>query len=564
MEGRNFVFDLTDVAVSEMEEIIESGIRNPLFSLGERVTINYSCNSHVDARSIKSILSRSEFPREALVTVDISTSGVSPEDIFELAEDDRVGRLICSGNNIDTDTSLKLMSRIGRRKPLWIDLEWNCIIPSLFKKGTEIRSDIVVHNTSVKFSSDRKKHTVVIGRQFRNMVNPINFPRPKNAFGLKDDMLVDEFLRHVVGFSWSDLILRPSEIPGTVSAECAIASVPGLILSSALRKCSSDNSERSLPELRLYMFGSCVNGFGSRDSDVDLVVAPANPSDMAWFDKRYSNGDSQRRLSQDYLYYLQRYFVEDAETELVKHARVPVLKVKNYQTSNAKKVDVDITFMNTVCLRNSALLRKYAMCSETCFRLVHLVKQWTKNNELVSSADNGFSLPTSYAWVLICIFFLQERYKAVPPMCKQVGPIKEMWGTKSNSFIDYDPGVLRNSDLSMDTRTLPKSPLTMFVMFLHFLVHEASDLDLDLLGGREDRMRDCSLNVIDPIELDRVVTKNVSSENWELIRTTAELFLDRLVRVLSFGEFLDIIDTQHEPTAEKNVQAPAITDLLDL
>ena len=86
---------------------------------------------------------------------------------------------------------------------------------------------------------------------------------------------------------------------------------------------------------------------------------------------------------------------------------------------------------------------------------------------------------------------------------------------------------------------------------------------MDLMRQNETK---CSeLHVNDPVELERVVTKNVSSDNYELIKLTAKLYLDRLERVRSFGEFLDIVSTRHNgATADRMDGNPTVSDLVDL
>jgi len=537
----NINFSNTDL--DDFDDLIDSCMRNPLLASSQSIMINLSCNGHVDARTIQNIIARPELPYKASIIVDVSMSGVSPEDLQELVRDPRISVLRCTGNNVDTDLSLSLIEHARRRPPMWLDLEWNCINRNHLKKRIPEGAKVIIAKEFPELPDD-ENHVVVVGIQNPNLLPPLALPCLSRNYRLKDERLMNQFMKELVGSTWGDLVLRPSEIPVSITADAAIEIITPSILASCLRKCLDEDFDR-VPALKLYKFGSCVNGFASRTSDVDLVVAPADFADIKWFARQFRSADSQKRLAQDFLYYLEQYLAAHANTELVKHARVPVLKLSKFVVSGSESTDVDITFMNTVCLLNSKLLRKYAQSSESTFILVHLVKVWANNNRFVSHELNGFTFPTSYAWVLICIFFLQERLHAVDCFCATSGPTSTIWGCRTGAFLDAESIGISDTDNDL-LLPLPKSPLTLFFMFMHFLVNETNNLVIDLLGGWREKKTDSVLTVLDPIEIERNVTRNVSEENWDLVKETAETCLERLEKVKSFGEFLDVVDTKVE------------------
>ena len=541
--NQRFIINLSDTRLEDFDEIIESCLKNPSLASSSAVTINLACNGHVDARTVRGIIARREFPHDATIMVDVSMSGVSPDDLLEMVGDPRINVLRSTGNNVDTDLAIRLVEHASKRAPMCIDLRWNCISRRILKSKTA--STIVLTNECTPALENQGKHNVVIGVQNRDIAMPIALPRLSRSFGLKDERLMNEFLKEVVGATWGDQVLRPAEVPVCASADAVIAEIPSLVLSAALRSCIDEDVQR-VPSLKLYKFGSCVNGFGSKTSDVDLVVAPERLDDIEWFTRQFRSDSKQKRLSQDYLFALKRFMSAHSQIELVQHARIPVLKIGKFVIPGRKSVSVDITFMNTVCLLNSDLLRGYAQAAESTYTLTHLVKMWTKNNHLVSDPRNSFSYPTSYAWALMCIFFLQERLYGIPSLCPTSGPVQNMWGCRTGSFVDAAPLSANDLEEDDEIQSLPKSPLTLFALFLHFIVHEADDLIIDLLGPARSQKKDLSLRVVDPIEIDRVVTRNVPTENWEEIKATAELCLQRIEKVKSFGEFLDIIDTKSD------------------
>ena len=87
-------------------------------------------------------------------------------------------------------------------------------------------------------------------------------------------------------------------------------------------------------------------------------------------------------------------------TRMVHNARVPVLKMLHLES----KINIDICYRNMLALENTRLLRLYSSYDPRVRPLMILVKQWTSRRKI---NDPTNSLPTSYAWNLIVIYFLQ-------------------------------------------------------------------------------------------------------------------------------------------------------------
>jgi hypothetical protein len=64
----------------------------------------------------------------------------------------------------------------------------------------------------------------------------------------------------------------------------------------------------------------------------------------------------------------------------------------------------DICFLNDIAVANSDLLREYSLVDPRARSLMMAVKKWTKDLNLNSAKDNTLS---SYAWINLCIFYLQ-------------------------------------------------------------------------------------------------------------------------------------------------------------
>ncbi|CAE6950399.1 URT1 [Symbiodinium natans] len=181
------------------------------------------------------------------------------------------------------------------------------------------------------------------------------------------------------------------------------------------------------PGARCDYFGSAVNGFETRLSDIDAVVV-FSKEDM----EQLSNGHGRltsaasspalkaaspslkgmalsRRLQKESAAIAVRMMGEALVAnedwgfevkEMVTEARVPVLKC-----TSTEGVAIDITFNNLLPLYNSKLLKAYASFDDRVARLGRLVKFWAKSRMVNDALEGTLS---SYSHCLLLIHFLQS------------------------------------------------------------------------------------------------------------------------------------------------------------
>ena len=350
----------------------------------------------------------------------------------------------------------------------------------------------------------------------------------------------DAFLQTQCGFLWGDLVVPDhpfSQLRSSIEgvADTVIAQIPGWMLESSLRK--SVAGRAVFVKLKLAKFGSCVNGLGAKRSDVDLVVVPVDSEGEDLMHRQFSSPETQKLLSQDFLYWLRRMLENDELiVEYIAHARIPLLRIPNFPISRTATISVDITFMNAVCVINSAFIRACATASEDLFALAHCVKLWTKTNSLVSSAANAHSFPSSYAWTLIVLFFLQERqggdrYLREQSEESEEPPAEPVWGCRNAWFV-------RRRFNAPTHRSGGRNLVSLFFEFLEFLRTDACHIRIDLLRP-ELPLLAADLTVIDPIELDRLVTKNVDAGSLRIILSAATQTL--LTPIRTFSNFTDLL-----------------------
>ncbi|KAF4386803.1 hypothetical protein F8388_006758 [Cannabis sativa] len=148
------------------------------------------------------------------------------------------------------------------------------------------------------------------------------------------------------------------------------------------------------PKARLYLYGSCANSFGVSKSDVDLCLAIEEP-DINKAEVILKLADI---LQSDNL----------QNVQALTRARVPIVKLKDPATG----ISCDICINNVLAVVNTRLLGDYARIDVRLRQLAYIVKHWAKSRGVNETYHGTLS---SYAYVLMCIHFLQQRRPAILP-----------------------------------------------------------------------------------------------------------------------------------------------------
>ncbi|CAD8187294.1 unnamed protein product [Paramecium octaurelia] len=143
-------------------------------------------------------------------------------------------------------------------------------------------------------------------------------------------------------------------------------------------------------EIKYCIFGSQLNGFGTKESDVDFTFL--------------TNSYVDERIALKYL----RQEIEAVDqnkfkiNELVEFARIAVMKIQD-QTN---KIEIDMCFNNLLGVINTKLLNAYANLNEKVQQGGILLKLWGKKQGIINK--NCFS---SYAILIMWLHFLQQKYQ---------------------------------------------------------------------------------------------------------------------------------------------------------
>lgn len=153
------------------------------------------------------------------------------------------------------------------------------------------------------------------------------------------------------------------------------------------------------PEARLYLYGSCANSFGVCKSDIDVCLAIQD-----------ANIDKSEVILK-----LADIFESDnlQDVQALTRARVPIVKLMDPATG----ISCDICINNVLAVVNTKLLRDYAQIDVRLRQLAFIVKHWAKSRGVNETYQGTLS---SYAYVLMCIHFLQQRRPAILPCLQEM------------------------------------------------------------------------------------------------------------------------------------------------
>ncbi|XP_045890712.1 terminal uridylyltransferase 7 [Micropterus dolomieu] len=161
---------------------------------------------------------------------------------------------------------------------------------------------------------------------------------------------------------------------------------------------------RQFAGARLQLFGSSKNGFGFRQSDLDICMVLEGQDAM----------DDVDCIN----------IIESLARLLRKHpglknilpittAKVPIVKFYHVRTG----LEGDISLYNTLALHNTHLLASYAAIDSRVKILCYVMKVFAKMCDIGDASRGSLS---SYAYTLMVLFFLQQRNPPVIPVLQEI------------------------------------------------------------------------------------------------------------------------------------------------
>ncbi|ESW06910.1 hypothetical protein PHAVU_010G086700 [Phaseolus vulgaris] len=153
------------------------------------------------------------------------------------------------------------------------------------------------------------------------------------------------------------------------------------------------------PAAKLYLYGSCANSFGVSKSDIDVCLA----IEEADLDKAKIIMKLADIFQSDNL----------QNVQALTRARVPIVKLMDPVTG----ISCDICINNLLAVVNTKLLQDYARIDPRLRQLAFIIKHWAKSRRVNETYHGTLS---SYAYVLMCIHYLQMRRPAILPCLQEM------------------------------------------------------------------------------------------------------------------------------------------------
>ncbi|XP_029985453.1 terminal uridylyltransferase 4 isoform X3 [Sphaeramia orbicularis] len=155
---------------------------------------------------------------------------------------------------------------------------------------------------------------------------------------------------------------------------------------------------------QLCLFGSSKNGFGFRDSDLDICMT-------------LEGHDTAEKLNC-------KEIIEGLAKVLKKHtglknilpittAKVPIVKFEHRQSG----LEGDISLYNTLAQHNTRMLATYAALDPRVQYLGYTMKVFAKRCDIGDASRGSLS---SYAYILMVLYFLQQRHPPVIPVLQEI------------------------------------------------------------------------------------------------------------------------------------------------
>ncbi|XP_052141597.1 UTP:RNA uridylyltransferase 1 isoform X3 [Oryza glaberrima] len=164
----------------------------------------------------------------------------------------------------------------------------------------------------------------------------------------------------------------------------------------------TNSVSKEWPNAQLHLYGSCANSFGNSHSDVDVCLQ----IDTA----------AEENIAELLLALAETLCKDDFDNvEAITSARVPIVKIADPGSG----LSCDICVNNLFAVANTKLLKDYAQIDERLLQLAFIVKHWAKLRGVNETYRGTLS---SYAYVLMCISFLQQREPKILPCLQAMEP----------------------------------------------------------------------------------------------------------------------------------------------
>lgn len=260
---------------------------------------------------------------------------------------------------------------------------------------------------------------------------------------------------------------------------------------------------------QLCLFGSSKNGFGFRDSDLDICMT-------------LEGHDTAEKLNC-------KEIIEGLAKVLKKHtglrnilpittAKVPIVKFEHRQSG----LEGDISLYNTLAQHNTRMLATYAAIDPRVQYLGYTMKVFAKRCDIGDASRGSLS---SYAYILMVLYFLQQRQPPVIPVLQEIfdgntTPQRMVDGWNAFFFDDLDELRRRLPELHQNRETVGELWLGLLRFYTEefdFKEHVISIRQRKRLTTFEKQWTSKCIAIEDPFDLNHNLGAGVSRKMTNFI-----------------------------------------------
>ncbi|XP_041912476.1 terminal uridylyltransferase 4 isoform X2 [Alosa sapidissima] len=260
---------------------------------------------------------------------------------------------------------------------------------------------------------------------------------------------------------------------------------------------------------QLCLFGSSKNGFGFRDSDLDICMT-------------LEGHDTAEKLNC-------KEIIEGLAKVLKKHtglrnilpittAKVPIVKFEHRQSL----LEGDISLYNTLAQHNTRMLATYAAIDPRVQYLGYTMKVFAKRCDIGDASRGSLS---SYAYILMVLYFLQQRQPPVIPVLQEIYdgreiPQRMVDGWNAYFFDDLDELRRRMPELQQNRESVGELWLGLLRFYTEefdFKEHVISIRQHSRLTTFEKQWTSKCIAIEDPFDLNHNLGAGVSRKMTNFI-----------------------------------------------
>ncbi|KAH9362805.1 hypothetical protein HPB48_015232 [Haemaphysalis longicornis] len=159
-------------------------------------------------------------------------------------------------------------------------------------------------------------------------------------------------------------------------------------------------------DAKMTLYGSSCNGFGLARCDLDICLT-------------FNSSEDGKDISHvRMIKYLAKKFHKHPELDeviAITNAKVPIVKLFHVPSG----LEADISLYNRLAQQNTRLLKTYSSIDNRVRELGYTIKRFAKTCDICDASRGSLS---SYAYILMTLYYLQQRKPPVIPVLQELYP----------------------------------------------------------------------------------------------------------------------------------------------